>query len=122
MIQIGSKIKKLRKEHKLTQAQLAERIGVTKPTVSAYENDSRSPSYEVLVSIANVFNVSLDHLLLDRYDAVLKINGLNEEQLSIIKTLIKSFQDSNIIQNEMLKTLECLESEKNYSTKTSEKH
>lgn len=118
MILIGSKLKKLRKEHKLTQAQLAERIGVTKPTVSAYENDLRSPSYEVLVSLANVFDVSLDYLLLDRYDAVLKINGLNEEQLSIIKILIKSFQESNIIQNEMLETIGYLEMDKNLSNKS----
>ena len=45
---IGIRIKELRKSRNLTQRAFAERLNITKSTVSAYENGSRLPSYDVL--------------------------------------------------------------------------
>ena len=44
MVDIGNKIKELRTEQKMTQSDLAERLGVTKSSISSYENGSRLPS------------------------------------------------------------------------------
>lgn len=46
----GEKLKQLRNGQKLTQQQLAERIGVAKSVVSYYESGDRYPSYDVLVN------------------------------------------------------------------------
>lgn len=99
MILLGKKIKEYRNKYKLTQAELATRIGVTKSTIAAYENDSRQPSYEVLIKMADVFKISLDTLLLDRSKNVLDIQDLNEEQIRILQLLIAYFRKSNYSKN-----------------------
>lgn len=47
-------------QQEMTQAQLAERIGVTRQTVNAIEQGKYSPSLEVAFQIARVFQVPLD--------------------------------------------------------------
>ena len=101
MVLLGRKIKDLRNKYRLTQTELATQIGVTKSTVAAYENDSRTPSYEVLMKLADVFKVSIDSLLSNRSEAILDVAGLSTEQLQIIENLVVQFRKSN----EMEKTL-----------------
>ena len=103
MVLIGKRIKELRNKYKLTQTELAEQVGVTKSTIAAYENDSRQPSYEVLIKMAAVFRVSIDSLLLDRQGSILEVSHLNKEQLDIIENLIMYFRKSNAIDIFMLK-------------------
>ncbi|GAA0481832.1 transcriptional regulator [Paractinoplanes deccanensis] len=58
---ITNSIRSLRFAHgEMTQAQLADRIGVTRQTVIAIEQGRYSPSLEVAFQIARVFGVSLD--------------------------------------------------------------
>ena len=52
----------LRKRAGMSQAELGEKIGVKKSTVSMYERGERKPSYEVLEAIADCFNVDMDFL------------------------------------------------------------
>lgn len=65
MLAIGDKLKKLRKEFGLTQEELAEKIGMTKPTISSYESDKRSISLDAILKIANLFNVELNYFFPD---------------------------------------------------------
>lgn len=60
---LGKRLRQLRKTKKLTQKQVAERVGVTRTVLSQYENDHTAPSLEVLVKLANQFGVSTDYLL-----------------------------------------------------------
>lgn len=92
MVLLGKKIKDLRKKHKLTQEQFGEMLGVTKFTVSMYENDTRLPSYNVLVKIANTFGVSIDSLLLDEVDSLIDTTGLSEEQIGALKSMVVYFK------------------------------
>lgn len=92
MVVLGKKIKDLRKKHKLTQEQFGEMLGVTKFTVSMYENDTRLPSYNVLVKIANTFGVSIDSLLLDEVDSLIDTTGLSEEQIGALKSMVVYFK------------------------------
>lgn len=62
---IGEKIKTLRKERKLTQKELANKIGITAPTVTKYENGQLEPNLEVLNRIATTFNISISSLIED---------------------------------------------------------
>lgn len=95
MVLLGHKIKELRNKHRLTQTELAAHIGVTKSTVAAYENDSRTPSYEVLIKLAEVFKVSIDSLLLNRNEAVIDASGLSAEQLQIVENLVVQLRTGN---------------------------
>lgn len=105
MVLLGKKIKELRNKYRLTQTELATQIGVTKSTVAAYENDSRTPSYDVLIKMADVFKVSIDSLLYNRSEGALDASGLNPEQLQIVENLIVHFRRSNEME-EMLKEYE----------------
>ena len=97
MILLGKRIKELRNKYKFTQTELAEKVGVTKPTIAAYENDSRQPSYEVLVRMAAIFRVSIDSLLLDRSELILDAHGLTEEQMDILGIQITYFRKINSV-------------------------
>lgn len=98
MILLGKRIKELRNKYKLTQTELAEKVGVTKSTIAAYENDSRQPSYTVLIKMANVFKVSIDSLLLSHRENVINTNGLTEEQTLIIESLINHYRKNNLLE------------------------
>lgn len=95
MVLLGKKIKELRTKAKFTQSELADLLGVTKSSIASYENDSRQPSFPVLIKIAQIFNVSTDYLLLNKSEKSISIESLNEEQTEIIKSLIKTFTESN---------------------------
>ena len=48
----------------MTQAELAEKVGVTQGAISMIENGDRSPSLEVLIKLASVLNCKLDDLVM----------------------------------------------------------
>ena len=54
---------RLRRQHHLTQQQVADHVGVTKASVSKWENSQALPDLQILVRLASLFDVSLDHLL-----------------------------------------------------------
>ncbi len=56
-------LKKLRKENNLTQYALGKKLKYCRSTISNYEQNTRLPSADVLIEIANYFDVSLDYLL-----------------------------------------------------------
>jgi transcriptional regulator with XRE-family HTH domain len=62
---LGEQIKALRKERGWSQADLAGRIGGDAGQISRYENDKITPSVEVVVRLAELFNVATDYLLID---------------------------------------------------------
>ncbi len=59
----GKRIKELRKQAGLTQAELGNRLGVIKQTVSSWENEISSPSGETLTAMSKLFEVSVDYIL-----------------------------------------------------------
>ena len=60
---LQKRINELLYEHRLTQSALAEKIGITQPTLSRNLSGIHAPRVEVLESIAKVFDVSVDYLL-----------------------------------------------------------
>jgi len=59
----NERLKGLRLELNLTQTQLAAPLGTTKGAIANYENGNRLPNFEMLIAIADYFNVSVDYLL-----------------------------------------------------------
>lgn len=62
-MKIGMKINQLRKLSGMTQEQLAEKLNVSRQTISKWESDNTSPDLESIVKISRIFHVSLDNLL-----------------------------------------------------------
>ena len=60
---IGSKIKAARLEKKLTQEQVAEILGVSRQTISNWENEKSYPDIISVIKMSDCYEVSLDYLL-----------------------------------------------------------
>lgn len=88
----GDKLKALRTSQKLTQQQLADRIGVAKSVVSYYESGDRYPSYDVLVRIAHVFHTSTDYLLDVKKEKVIDVTGLSDEDIAVVRTVAEALK------------------------------
>ena len=65
-MEIGSKIRGIRKRKKITIAQMSEKIGLSKGFISNIENDNTSPSLNTLQTIANFLDIPLPYLLLEK--------------------------------------------------------
>lgn len=59
--EIGTKLKNLRKQKKVTQQELADRIGLNRATISNYEVGRRTPHLPELQLFADFFGVGLDY-------------------------------------------------------------
>ena len=88
MVDFGERLKKLRLQEKLTQQQLADRLGITKSVVSYYELQERYPSPEILIKLASIFHVSTDYLLGLEQGEALYLSELDEEDVKIVKQLV----------------------------------
>ena len=85
---MGEKLKSLRIENKLTQKQVAERIGLAISAVSSYEAGTRYPSYESLVKLSRIFHVSTDYLLGVTLTRNIDVTGLNDNEIETIAQLV----------------------------------
>ncbi len=63
LIQIGKFIASMRKENNLSQEQLGEKLGVTNKTISRWETGTYLPPAEMLLSMSELFNVSINEIL-----------------------------------------------------------
>lgn len=95
MIYFGEKLRSLRLERKMTQQELADRLDLVKGSISAYEQSKKYPSIEVLIKICKVFNVSADYLLGLSEDDFLTKSSLTDEQMYLIRMLIRELEQGN---------------------------
>lgn len=92
MSDFGSTLKHLRLQHNLTQAQLAQSLGITKSVISAYETGLRMPSYDILIAIAKTFRVSTDYLLGVEKKQEIDLSGLTEQEVTALINLVKAMK------------------------------
>lgn len=92
MVDFGQRIKALRLQKKLTQAELAQQLGVTKSVISAYETGLRMPSYDILIRLARIFKVSTDYLLGVEARVNLDLSGLTDEEAAALIKLIQAMK------------------------------
>lgn len=57
------RLKDLREDNDLTQEELSKKLNITRSALGNYELGIREPSVELLIKIADYFNISLDYLL-----------------------------------------------------------
>lgn len=94
---LNQQIRSLRIARNMSQVELAHRLGISKQSVSNWENDNIQPSVEMLIKLAKIFSVSTDYLLgLDTNDLI-NVSGLPQNVVTHIRQLVEDFQrNSNI--------------------------
>jgi transcriptional regulator with XRE-family HTH domain len=109
---LGDRIKQLRQQRGWSQAQLSKKLNVHQKQISGYERGVHSPSIELLVRIAELFNVSLDYIAFDKREekniipiadrelmqAVQQIDQLSAEDKATIKAVLNTFIVKNRFQ------------------------
>lgn len=98
-----NRIKILREDLKLSQADFAKKVGLTQQSISLYEKGDREPSLDVLKKLADFFDVSTDYLLgktniknqkvleLDDIDIAFAsgVKGLNDENKETLRNIME---------------------------------
>ena len=63
MESFGTRLANLRREHNLTQNDIADRLNISAQAVSKWENDLTSPDIDTLVKLSDIFDITVDELL-----------------------------------------------------------
>lgn len=92
MVLLGNKIKELRTRNKMSQSQLADRLGLTRSVISAYERDLRTPSYDVLIKLTQIFKVSSDYMLGLGTKKDIDSTGLTNDEIDAVNYMIKTLK------------------------------
>ena len=95
MFDFGQKLRNLRLEAGMTQAELAQRLNITKAVISYYELHERCPSPEVLIKLASIFHVSTDYLLGISNRKMIDVSDLSEEEVHLLLSLIVILRKKN---------------------------
>lgn len=85
---LHERIRELRMASGLSQVELAGKLGVSKQSVSNWENDNIQPSIEMLVKISRTFNVSTDYLLGEDEHTYIEVTNLSKTQLRHVQQII----------------------------------
>ncbi|MBP1154384.1 MULTISPECIES: helix-turn-helix transcriptional regulator [unclassified Paenibacillus] len=79
----GERIASLREKHAMTQEELSNKLGITRASLSHYENNRRAPDYDTITKIAGFFRVSIDFLL-----------GRTDDPYIVLDEEVREFVDS----------------------------
>lgn len=85
---LNERIREVRNLNNISQVELAKKLGVTKQSVSNWENDNIQPSVEMVVKIAKVFSVTTDYLLGLENQITLDVTGLDKQKIIHLQQVI----------------------------------
>ena len=103
-MEFAERLKTLRKQVKLTQAQIAKKLDISQQAYASWERGVKKPKQENLVRIAQILNVSVDYLVgnseeksdeLDNIELLFRMNsrGLTDEEKEIFKKELIEFME-----------------------------
>ena len=95
MVDCSEKLRALREAKHLTQAQVAQKIGVSKAMISAYETATKVPSIEVLIRLSRLFGVTVDYLVCIDARKYIDVSALDDESAALIATLVSKMRPAN---------------------------
>jgi len=93
--QLGLRIRELRLERGWSQKMLADRLHINKSVISFYELGSRFPTYDVLLSIADVFHVTTDYLIKGGKTRQMDLSLLTVEEYNAVAAIVDALQKSH---------------------------
>lgn len=106
MLDFSMRLKQLRIDKRLTQAQVAKRVGVTRSMISSYETDIRYPSNDILKSLCRLFGVSSDYLLCIDDRRLLDITDLTEREATAVIEMVNVLMATKSKQKEFMQMRE----------------
>lgn len=89
---LNQQIRTLRSVRGMSQVELARRLGVTKQSVSNWENDNIQPSIEMLKKLADIFSVSTDYLLGLEKEEFIDVSGLPPGVVTHLRQVVEDFR------------------------------
>lgn len=89
---LNQRIREVRQARGMSQVELAGLLGVTKQSVSNWENDNIQPSIEMLVKLAQTLSVSADYLLGLEGRQTLDVSGLSPQAVGHLQLLIEDIK------------------------------
>ena len=89
---LGKRIYQLRNAFGWNQVQLAERLNISKQTVSNWENENIQPSVEMLVRLAKLFHTSTDYLLGLDDTQTINVDGLPIAFIAHLTQIIEDYK------------------------------
>ena len=89
----GYRLKNLRQQHHLTQTQVANRLNLSKTSISGYENNVKTPSQDVLIKLAGLYRGSTDYLLGLDVEEMSSVEGLTRQQRRLVEELVRMLQE-----------------------------
>ena len=93
LMPLADKIKRLRNDNNITQAELAGKLNITRSAVNSWEMGSSIPSTEMIVKLARLFSVSTDYLLgVDNIETI-SVEGLSSSEVESIAQVISCFRN-----------------------------
>lgn len=92
---VADRIKFMREQMQLTQAELSKRLGITRSSVNAWEMGISTPSTQYIVELADIFSVSTDYLLDVDATATVSVRGLTESDVELVYGLIVHLREKN---------------------------
>ena len=95
MVEFSEKLRQLRKERDLTQAELGNLIGVKDKVISFYEQGDRVPSPRVIKKLAATLHVSADYLLGIEKNPSVDVSGLDEDDIALVRSLVDTLRYKN---------------------------
>lgn len=84
-MEIGIKLKKARNEKGITQEQAAEALGVSRQTISNWENNKSYPDIISVIKMSDIYSVSLDHLLKEEKSMKQTYQNFLQESTNTVK-------------------------------------
>ena len=90
---IAEKVKKLREQKGLSQAELARLLGITRSSVDAWEMGISVPSTQYIVDLAGVFDISTDYLLGVDSSSTISVAGLTDSDILLVHNIIEHLKN-----------------------------
>lgn len=89
----GERLKTLRQAKGLTQEELAKRIGVTKQTISNWENGNITPALDVLITLVEFFHTTPNGMLGYQDPFTIDVSGLSEQEIAHIEMIVQDMKE-----------------------------
>lgn len=92
---ISKNLKLLREQKKMSQADLAKKLGITRSSVNAWEQGISVPSTQYIIELSELFNVSTDFLLGVKSTSSISLENLTDEDTIVVHKIVEHLRSKN---------------------------